>query len=136
MRIPSIVVALVALCASLAPAQHPTTAPAAAATRPAYVGAFEYVYPDAGFRVRADVPDARRLKWTILDGAGARNGETADEFVDRRTIAPGIEFVSWTERDGTMVVQVADFNAMQLTTCLITNGRRIVLEGQIKRLAE
>jgi hypothetical protein len=121
-------IALVALCASLANAQ-PTTAPA---TRPAYVGAFEYVYP--GFRVRADVPDARRPRWTIL--GGPRDGQSAEETVDRRTIAPGIEFVSWTERDGTMIAQVADFNAMRLTTCLITGGKRIVLEGQIKRIAE
>ena len=125
----AVVVSLAAPAIAQSPATAPSTAPA---TRPAYVGSFEYVYPGPGFRVRADVPDATHLKWTIL--AGARNGESEDELVDRRTIAPGIEFVSWTEQSGATVVQIADFNVMRLTTCLIIGGKRTVLEGRIERI--
>lgn len=70
--------------------------------------------------------DATRMRWTILEG-GSRVGESAEEWADRRTIAPGIEFVGWTEKDGTTVVQVVDLNAMRVTTARIVGGRRMVL---------
>lgn len=129
MRFPIRSLACVAAAAisSLALAQSPATTQAT----PPYVGTFEYRYP--GIVIRCETRDAKTLRWTIVEGGPV--GQSEEETVDRRTIAPGIEFVSWTEKSGAMVVQVADFNAMRLTTALIVNGQRLVLAGTITRIA-
>lgn len=108
-----------------APATQPATQPAP------YLGKFEYRYP--GFVVHVEVHDAKHLKWTTN-----MNGQTQSEevTVERRTITPGVEVLSWTEASGAMAVQTADFNAMKLVTTLIVNGQRTVFEGKIVRVAE
>lgn len=122
------VAAVVLMLVAPAFAQSPATTQAA----PSYLGTFEYRYPTAGFVVRCETRDAKTLRWTILEGGPV--GQSEEETVDRRTIVPGVEYVSWTEKTGAMVVQVADFIQMRLTTTLIVGGKRMVLDGTIVRL--
>lgn len=112
----------------------PATAAAKAApsTQPAYVGRFIYRYP--GFVVRAELKEPTKMRWTILEGGPV--GKSAEETVDRREIAPGIYFVAWTESDGTIVSQVADYTKNKVTSTLVTGGKRLLFEGTIERERE
>lgn len=125
-RWPVPAVALVALLAPAAMAEPPATLPA----KP-YVGTFVYRY--GAFVVKAEVPDAKRLKWTVL----AQGGEavaSAEQTVERIEIRPDIFLATWVETSGAAVTQVSDFTTMKATSTIVKDGRSTIFSGTIERV--
>lgn len=118
---------VVLLAAAAAAVAAPATAPSTTvASVPPYQGKFEYHY--GAYVLRVECHDDRHLAWTLPDGGG----ETV--VVDRREISPGIYLTSWTEKDGEVVAQVADYRVGTLDSVLVKDGRRSVHHGTIRRL--
>ncbi len=97
----------------------------------AYIGSFVFKYA-GGNTYRVDVPDDTSIRWECL--AGDEKGKSEQERVDRRAIAHNIYFVSWTEKDGTIVSQVIDLNRHHVTSTISLGRNRYFLEGSVTRI--
>ena len=100
-------------------------------SNPPYIGVFEVHYPE-GVVFRSEVADTDTMRWTGLEGP--MRGLSGVEQTDRRESRPDVYFVSWSEPDGTVIAQVADYTKMRVTTCMVTAAGRVVLEGQLRRI--
>lgn len=90
---------------------------------------FVFDYGDFVVAVRYLSDD--RLEWTQIKGPAA--GSTAVESYHRVTISPNVLFLSWQEKDMSVVSQVVDFERGKVfTTWAPTQGKPAYLEGSVR----
>ncbi|MEH6526806.1 MAG: MoaF N-terminal domain-containing protein [Sneathiella sp.] len=91
---------------------------------------FDYQIED--YKIRAEFLAEDRLRWTYLSAPGDLKGKTADEKLDRRDIHSGIILLSWTEKDGTNVVDVLDLQTMTMhANAVFANGVRFFTKAMV-----
>ncbi len=97
-----------------------------------HLGQFIYHYAggETEYAVRFDSDNT--LHWACI--TGEEKGRSADETVTRIVIRPDVHFLSWTEADGLVVMQVLDFTAMSVHAILLIGDERIVLDGSVTRV--
>ncbi|MCP4328379.1 MAG: hypothetical protein GY791_08085 [Alphaproteobacteria bacterium] len=81
-------------------------------------------YEVAGYRIRVEFLAEDKLRWTYLEAPDGQQGKTAEEALDRRDIHYGIVLLSWTEDDGTSVIDIFDLQTMTL------HANAVLLDGQ------
>ena len=82
-------------------------------------------YQIADYKIRAEFLAEDKLRWTYLDAPDGQKGKTSEETLDRRDIHYGIILLSWTEKDGTNVVDVLDLQTMTMhANAVLPNGKR------------
>jgi phenolic acid decarboxylase len=89
---------------------------------------FQQVY-DTGVTYLISFECERTLRWEVVSGPNA--GQSAIELYDSVQIAPNIYFITWSEEDGTVISQVADYSQMIVYTSLACDGNRILLRGTL-----
>lgn len=97
-----------------------------------HLGAFIYHYNDGETKYAVRFDSDTALHWECI--TGEEKGRSAHETVTRVVIRPDVHFLSWTEADGLVVVQVVDFAAMTVNAVLVVGGERIVLNGSVTRV--
>jgi hypothetical protein len=89
-------------------------------------------YDVAGYSIRMNFLTEDRLRWTYLKAPDGQQGKTAEEDVDRRDIHHGIVLLSWTEEDGTSVVDIFDLQTMTLhANGVLPDGQRFFTQTKI-----
>lgn len=94
-----------------------------------------FEYEVAGRLIRTEFLSENRLRWTYLKAPNGLTGKSAVEQVDRRDIHFGIVLLSWTETNGTSVVDVFDLRSMRLhANAVRANGERIFTQARLKEV--
>jgi len=94
---------------------------------------FDYQIGD--YKIRAKFLAEDRIRWTYLAAPGDLKGKTADEKLDRRDIHSGIILLSWTEKDGTNVVDVLDLQTMTMhANAVLATGERFFTKAKVTEI--
>ena len=89
-------------------------------------------YQIADYKIRAEFLAEDQLRWTYLAAPGDLKGKTADEKLDRRDVHYGIILLSWTEKDGTNVVDVLDLQTMTMhANAVLADGKRFFTKAAL-----
>ena len=89
-------------------------------------------YQIADYKIRAEFLAEDKLRWTYLEAPDGQKGKTAEETLDRRDIHYGIILLSWTEQDGTNVVDVLDLQTMTMhANAVLPNGKRFFTKAAV-----
>ena len=89
-------------------------------------------YQIADYKIRATFLAEDQLRWTYLAAPEGQKGKTADEKLDRRDIHYGIVLLSWTEKDGTNVVDVLDLQTMTMhANAVLPDGKRFFTKAAV-----
>jgi len=89
-------------------------------------------YQIADYKIRVEFLAEDKLRWTYLEAPDGQKGKTAEETLDRRDIHYGIILLSWTEKDGTNVVDVLDLQTMTMhANAVMPNGKRFFTKAAV-----
>ena len=89
-----------------------------------------YLFEYSDFQVKVNYLSADTLRWEQIKGPVA--GATAEEKFHAVEIRPNVYFISWQEKDSSIVNQVADFEKQRVYTAWISPEKQLVhLEGTI-----
>lgn len=97
-----------------------------------HLGRFRYEYP-GGVAYEVTCASTTSLHWRCVGGHD--QGREASETIDRVSLREHQHMLSWTEADNLVVTQVVDYAAGRVDTVLVLpGGRRLVLQGSVRRL--
>lgn len=94
-----------------------------------------YLFNYGDFQVKVKYLSADTLRWEQIKGPVA--GAIAEEKFHSVEIRPNVYFISWQEKDSSIVSQVADFEKLKVYTAWISPEKQLVhLEGSIQSTEE
>jgi hypothetical protein len=97
-----------------------------------HLGRFRYDYP-GGVAYEVTCASSTSLHWHCVSGDD--QGREASETIDRVLLSEHQHLLSWTEADNLVVTQVVDYAAGRVDTVLVLpGGKRLVLQGSVRRL--
>jgi hypothetical protein len=81
--------------------------------------------------IKAHYISDTRLRWEQTEGPAA--GLTAEETYHSFEVRPNVHFISWQERDTSVVTQVVDFERRKVFTAWISPEKQVAnFEGTIE----
>jgi hypothetical protein len=90
-----------------------------------------YLFDYGDFQIRVTYKSNSTLQWEQIKGP--MQGTSAEEKLHAVTIRPNVYFISWQEKDLSIVNQVADFERQKVYTAWISPDRKLIhLEGTIQ----
>ncbi|MGF1529338.1 MAG: MoaF N-terminal domain-containing protein [Candidatus Competibacterales bacterium] len=95
----------------------------------------KFDYRNGDYHIEIEFIGETQLKWTYLSAPGGLSGKTATESYNRHDITEDVVMISWTEADGTHVVDVFDFEQQKVfVKGILPNGQWLVVSGEMQNL--
>jgi MoaF-like len=90
-----------------------------------------YLFDYGDFQVRVQYLSDSNFRWKQIKGPAA--GSSAEEKFHAVEIRPNVYFISWQEKDSSIINQVADFERQKVYTAWISPEKKMLhLEGKIE----
>lgn len=91
-----------------------------------------FTYKVADYHICIRFNSENSLTWTYLSAPNNNAGKTATEQFDRKNIRHNQVLAAWTEKDGTHVTDLFDFNDMKLyASFVMPNDQRFLSVAEI-----